>query len=403
MIYNPCVIPRELNSRLQLSARKLPVVTLTGPRQSGKTTLCRAAFPEKTYVNLEPIDTRQLAISDPRGFLADLPEGAILDEIQNAPELLSYIQAEVDERSEPGRFILTGSQQLGLTAAVSQTLAGRTAILNLLPFSLAERKNCETWTEDLWQDIFRGSYPRIYDRDLDPASWYIDYITTYVERDVHQLKGINDLRSFRTFLGLAAGRTAQELNFSSLGGDAGVSYNTAKSWIGVLEASFLVVVAPGWHRNLRKQIVKAPKLHFLDTGVLCALLSIRTVEQLKTHPLRGSIFESWVAAELIKARVHRGVPADLKHYRESRGVEIDLILEDGLTVHGIECKSGATIHPSFQEPLERFSASILELRPQLSLHPALVYGGTSSSTRRTIPIYSWKDVETLGRKIAEPS
>ena len=397
------MIPRKLAPLLRRAARKLPVVTLTGPRQSGKTTLCRAVFPKKTYVNLEPLDTRHLAISDPRGFLADLPRGAILDEIQNVPELLSYIQAEVDERPEPGKFILTGSQQLGLTAAVSQTLAGRTAILNLLPFSLSERRKSRAWTEDLWMDVFHGSYPRIYDQGLDPASWYTDYITTYVERDVRQLKGISDLRSFRTFLGLAAGRTAQELNFSSLGGDAGVSYNTARAWIGVLEASFLVIVAPGWHRNLRKQIVKAPKLHFTDTGVLCSLLGIRTAEQVRTHPLRGAIFESWVAGELIKARVHRGALADLKHYRESRGVEIDLVMEDGLTLHAIECKSGATIHPSFQEPLERFSASITGLRPKIELRRAMVYGGESSNTRRTIPFYSWRDVEALGRTIAESS
>lgn len=397
------MIPRLLAAGLRRGARQMPVVTVTGPRQSGKTTLCRAVFPRKTYVNLEPIDTRELATSDPRGFLADLPDGAILDEIQNVPELLSYIQAEVDERPRPGRFILTGSQQLSLTATISQTLAGRSAIFNLLPFSLGERRKSGNWTEDLWQDIVRGSYPRVYDRDLDPASWYVDYITTYVERGVHQLKALGDLRSFRTFLSLSAGRTAQELNYSSLGSDAGISYNSAKSWIGLLEASYLAVVAPGWNRNVRKQIVKAPKLHFIDTGVLCALLGIRNVGQLKAHPLRGAIFESWVASELIKARVNAGLPADLKHYRESRGVEIDLVMEDGRRLHAIECKSGATIHRSFFDSLERLADSLAQGQPPLEFHPAIVYGGATSSTRRRLPYYSWKEIEKLGRAIVHSS
>jgi uncharacterized protein len=394
------MIPRELTPQLRRAAEQMPVVTLTGPRQSGKTTLCRAVFPHKRYVNLEPLDTRQLALDDPRGFLAELPEGAILDEIQNTPELLGYIQEDVDENPEPGRWVLTGSQQLGLTAEITQTLAGRTAILNLLPFSIAERRRSTNWTADLWADVFRGCYPRIYDRGLDPARWYADYVTTYVERDVHQLKAIGDLRSFRTFLALAAGRTAQELNFSAIGSDTGVSYNTAKSWIGVLEASFLVMAAQAWHRNLRKQIVKTAKIHFLDTGVLCNLLGIREAEQLRTHPLRGAIFESWVAGELVKARLNRGLPAGLKHFRESRGLEIDLLFEEGLTLHAIECKSGATVHPSFFEPLQRFATLLEERQPDILVRPALVHGGETSSPRRRIPLYGWGDVDRLTRAIA---
>jgi uncharacterized protein len=392
--------PRELAPRLIKSATQMPVVTLTGPRQSGKTTLCRTLFPEKRYVNLEPLDTRQFALEDPRGFLAELPDGAILDEIQNVPELLSYLQADVDENPEPGRFVITGSQQLALTAAITQTLAGRTAILNLLPFSLGERRASEHWSDDLWTDIVRGSYPRIYDRGLDSAAWYADYITTYVERDVHQLKAISDLRAFRTFLALAAGRTAQELNFSSLGSDAGVSYNTAKSWLGVLEASFVVLTAPAWHRNLRKQIVKAPKLHFIGSGVLCTLLGIRQADQLRTHPLRGPIFESWVAGELVKAKVNSGLPIDLMHFRESRGIEIDILFEDGLVLHAIECKSGATAQPSYFEPLQRFADLLDERQPALSVRQALIHGGETSSLRRKVPLYGWKDVDKLGREIA---
>jgi len=385
-------------SQLREAAAQLPVVTLTGPRQSGKTTLCRTAFPRKKYVNLEPLDTRELARSDPRGFLAEYSAGVILDEIQNVPELLSYIQADVDEDPTPGRFILTGSQQLLANEAISQTLAGRTAILHLLPFSLDERRQSEEWEEDLWLDVFRGGYPRIYDRHLDPVRWYADYITTYVERDVRQVKEIGDLHAFRTFLTLAAGRTSQEVNLSSLGGDAGVSYNTARAWLSVLEASFITILTPAWHRNVRKQIVKAPKLHFIDTGVACSLLGIRDPDQLRSHPLRGALFESWVAGEILKALVHRGRQPDLKHYRESRGIEIDIVVQQAGTLHLVECKSGATIHPSFFEPL----ATMQELLAGSSQESAaaLVYGGKESHGRRTIPIYSWSDIERLCRRIA---
>lgn len=388
------MIPRALSPELVKSASKLPVVTLTGPRQSGKTTLCRAAFPKKPYVNLEPLDTRELVRSDPRGFLHEHADGAILDEIQNVPELFSYIQADVDENPAPGRFILAGSQQLAANEAITQTLAGRTAILHLLPFSLDERRQSENWEEDLWLDMFRGGYPRVHDRDLDPARWYADYITTYVERDVRTVKDIGDLRTFRTFVMLCAGRTAQEINQSSLGNDAGVSYNTARSWLSVLEASYITVSAPAWHRNVRKQIVKVPKLHFLDTGIVCSLLGIRDPDHLRTHPLRGAIFESWVAGELMKALVHRGRHADLMHYRESRGAEIDLVLEQAGTRYLVECKSGATIHPSFFEPLLR-----LVEEAGADAVAALVYGGSESHPRRNVPIYSWKDIERLGKRI----
>lgn len=393
------MISRVLAAELLHAAAELPVVTITGPRQSGKTTLCRSTFPDKKYVNLEPLDVRELARSDPRGFLAEYRDGVILDEIQNVPELLSYIQADVDDDPSPGRFILTGSQQLVANEAVSQTLAGRTAILHLLPFSLDERRQSAYWEEDLWVDVFRGGYPRIYDRRLDPARWYADYITTYVERDVRQVKNIGELRPFRTFITLAAGRTAQEINLSALGGDAGVSHNTARTWLSVLEASFLTISAPGWHRNVRKQIVKAPKLHLLDTGLACSLLGIRDPDQLRSHPLRGALFESWVAAEILKALLHHGRQPDLKHYRESRGVEIDIIVQQSGTLTLVECKSGATIHPSFFDPLSRFRDLLRVSSPKRPVETALVYGGTQSHPRRTIPVFSWNDIDRLCRRI----
>jgi hypothetical protein len=384
------MIPRTLGAELARAATQLPVVTLTGPRQSGKTTLCRATFPEKTYVNLEPLDIRELARSDPRGFLADLRDGAVLDEIQNVPELLTYLQPDVDEDPTPGRFILTGSQQLATSEAIRQTLAGRTAILHLLPFSLEERRQSDAWEDDLWTDVFRGSYPRIYDRRLDPARWYADYVTTYVERDVRQIKNVGDLRTFRTFLALAAGRTAQEINASTLGGDAGVSHNTVRAWLSILEASFLAVSAPGWHRNVRKQIVKAPKLHFLDTGLACSLLGIREPAQLRAHPLRGALFETWVAGEILKALAHRGRQGDLMHYRESRGAEIDIVVRVPGSITLVECKSGATLDPSFADALARFPGRAAK---------ALVYGGAESHARREIPIYAWREIDRLCRKL----
>jgi len=375
------------------------VVTLTGPRQSGKTTLCRATFPGKKYVNLEPLDTRELVRGDPRGFLAEYSAGVVLDEIQNVPELLSYIQADVDEDSTPGRFILTGSQQLAANEAISQTLAGRTAILHLLPFSLDERRQTEDWQEDLWLDVFRGGYPRVYDRHLDPVRWYADYITTYVERDVRQVKDIGDLRAFRTFLTLAAGRTAQEINLSSIGGDAGVSHNTARAWLSILEASFITFLAPAWHRNVRKQIIKAPKLHFIDTGLACSLLGIRDPDQVRSHPLRGALFESWVAGAILKALFNRGRQPDLQHYRESRGIEIDIVVQQAGTLHLVECKSGATTHPSFFEPLSTMRDLMRGTSSEPTVAPVLVYGGKESHARRAIPVYSWSDIERLCSRI----
>ncbi len=343
---------------------------------------------------------RELARSDPRGFLADYRDGVVLDEIQNVPELLSYIQADVDDDPSPGRFILTGSRQLAANEAVSQTLAGRTAILHLLPFSLDERRQSAYWEEDLWVDVLRGGYPRIYDRRLGPARWYADYITTYVERDVRQVKDIGDLRTFRTFVSLAAGRAAQEINLSSLGADAGVSHNTARAWLSVLEACFISISAPAWHRNVRKQIVKAPKLHFLDTGLACSLLGIRGPDQLRSHPLRGALFESWVAAEILKALLHRGQQPDLKHYRESRGLEIDIVVPHSGTLHLVECKSGATIDPSFLDPLSRFRDLLRASSPKRAVETALVYGGAQSHPRLTIPVFTWNDLDRLCRRIA---
>ena len=254
------MIPRTLEQKLLELAGYYPVVVVTGPRQSGKTTLCQIAFPGKTYVSLETLDTREFAISDPRGFLAQYADGAIIDEIQHVPALLNYLQSDIDARPEPGRFILTGSQHFGLSQSISQSLAGRCGILVLLPPSLEELRAFPSAPADLFSVLWQGAYPRIYDRDIPAHQWLADYTTTYVQRDVRQVINIGDLQVFSGFLKLCAGRTGQEINLSTLGSDAGVSHNTARAWLSVLETSYIIHRLPAWHVNVRKQVVKAPKL-----------------------------------------------------------------------------------------------------------------------------------------------
>ncbi len=389
------MIKRNLEGPLRALARQMPVVAVTGPRQSGKTTLCRATFPDKTYVTLEPLDVRSFATEDPRGFLAAHPDGAVLDEVQRAPELFSYLQELVDERPEAGLFILTGSQHFGLTEAITQSLAGRIATLHLLPPSLDELQRFGTTPTDLFTTLWSGAYLRIHDQGLDPARWLADYVTTYVQRDVRQLTNVTNLQAFTTFLRLAAGRTANEVNLSALGGDAGVTHNTARSWLSVLEASFVTFRAPAWHRNLRKQVIKAPKLYFFDTGLACHLLGITEPEQLRHHPLRGALFESWVASEIVKARVHAGMVPGVHHFRDAKGLEVDLVLEEGGTLTAAEVKSGATVASDFFRSLERLGEELEAKLPHLTYRPRLVYGGAERHKRSDIDIIPWFAIQEL--------
>lgn len=384
-----------MGPRLERLAQRMPVVAVTGPRQSGKTTLCRAVFPHLAYVSLEPLDVREYAETDPRGFLGRYGGGAVLDEVQRAPSLFSYLQEAVDRDPTPGRFVLTGSQHFGLTDAISQSLAGRISLLHLLPLALDEVGRFEGAPSGLWETVWAGGYPRIHDRGLDAGEWLADYVATYVQRDVRQVLKVNDLDTFTTFLRLAAGRTAQELNLSSLGGDAGVTHNTARSWLSVLEASFVVFRLPAWHRNLRKRVVKAPKLHFVDTGLACHLLGIREPDQLMLHPLRGALFESWVAAEVLKARRNRGRPADLFHLRQDRGLELDLVAEAGQRAYGVEVKSGATLAADFFAGPEAFVQRVQEHAPHLEGIPRLVYGGERGETRLGIEAIPWRDIQAV--------
>lgn len=388
-----CMIQRSLEPRLRELARDVPAVAVTGPRQSGKTTLCRMAFPDRDYVSLEPLDTRDFARMDPRGFLRQYARDVILDEVQRAPDLFSYLQEAIDEDPTPGRFILTGSQHFGLSEAISQSLAGRIALLRLLPLSLDELERFEGSPTELWSTICGGGYPRIYDRNLDPAAWLADYVATYVQRDVRQVLEVTNLDAFTTFLRLVAGRTGQELNLSSLGSDAGITHNTVRAWLSVLDASFVTFRTPRWHRSFRKRVVKAPKIHLVDSGLACHLLGIREPDQLRSHPLRGAIFESWVVSEILKARSNRGLEPDLYHLREARGLEIDLIIEAGETLFGVEAKSGATVASGFTDHLREFRRRIEEELPHLHCETRLVYGGDNVQARGEVCIIPWSAIQ----------
>jgi hypothetical protein len=396
------MIRRTLDETLRQAAATLPVVTLTGPRQSGKTTLVRATFPDLPYVTLEAPDTRERAIADPRGFLNGLPDGAVLDEVQRTPDLPSFIQGLVDEDPRPGRFILTGSQNLQLLDRVSQSLAGRTRILNLYPLSLSELENREPWDPDassvpeftreaasersLHATLHAGFYPRIHDLGLDPGPWLQDYRATYLERDVRQIVNVQDLEAFSRFVGLCAGRNGQILNASSLGNDAGVDHTTVRRWLSVLEASFLIILLRPHHRNFGKRLIKSPKLYFLDPGLLCSLLGVRTADDLRVHASRGAVFESFVLAELVKAYAHRGRRPPVWFWRDSAGHEIDFLVDRGASLLAIEAKSGETAPPSFFDSLAWWRG----LTDSPDAPTLLLYGGDESFTLRGMPAASWR-------------
>ncbi|MEO7134341.1 MAG: ATP-binding protein [Vicinamibacterales bacterium] len=389
------MIVRDAAAHLTRLSTLYPVVSVTGPRQSGKTTLCRSTFPELPYVSLEPLDVREFATADPRGFLASLKHGAVIDEVQRVPDLFSYLQTEVDERPAAGRFILTGSQQLAMTAAVTQSLAGRTGTLELYPPSWSELQAFPSAPRELFEALWAGAYPRIFDRGIPPHQWLADYVATYVQRDVRQLLNVGDLRAFTGFLRLCAGSTAGETHLSRLGADAGVSHNTAKAWLSVLEASYILFRLPGWHPTVRKQVVKSSKLHFVDTGLACYLLGIREPEQLRTHPLRGAIFESWVAADVLKQAAHRGVPHRMFHYRDATGLEVDLVSETTRSVILTEVKSGATVASDFTASVDRLSDLLVRRDETLSVTPRVIYGGDMAQTRGDTAIEPWRAIHSL--------
>jgi len=384
------MIPRTLEHSLKELAGQYPVVTVTGPRQSGKTTLCRAAFPAKPYVNLESLDVREFARSDPRRFLAAYVDGAILDEIQRTPQLLSYLQPMVDEHGETGRFILTGSQQFEVRTTINQSLAGRTALLKLLPLSIEELANAgiESGLDRL---LLTGFYPRIYDVGLNPTQALGDYVETYVERDIRQLVAIKDLALFEKFVRLCAGRVGQLLNLQSLGNDVGISHTTARSWLTLLEASYVIFLLRPWHTNISKRQIKTPKLYFYDVGLASYLLGIENEMHVSRHPLRGNLFENLVVIEALKYRYNRGKRSNLYFWRDAKGNEVDLLIESGPDVLPVEIKAGATINSDFFKGLRTIMARLSS--PPKSC--ALIYGGSERQKRSDVTVWRAADVAEM--------
>lgn len=380
------LIPRLLTPIALARARDYPVVTISGPRQSGKTTLCRQAFPNLSYVNLEDPSEREFAQNDPRGFLGRLRNGAIIDEVQRVPELHSHIQVIVDERRHPGQFILTGSYQFELMRTVTQSLAGRTALLRLLPLSINELRAAKI---DMSVDelLFCGGYPRIFadHSTLHPSTMLGDYFETYVERDLRQLIELRNRSEFRRFVQLCAGRTGQLLNLQSLGNDAGVTANTCKAWISLLEASYVVFRLPPWYENLSKRLVKSQKIYFYDVGLAAWLCGIREPGQVASHPLRGHIFENLVILEFLKHFANQGLSHPLYFYRDSNDVEVDLLIENTARPGGIglvEIKSSETYHHHFAKNLYRVG-SIFGARTARRM---VVYGGKDHFLRQDIEV-----------------
>ncbi len=374
------MIQREIAPYLLRLFKQFPFVTVTGPRQAGKTTLCRTVFDHLAYISLDAVDVRVKAESDPRGLLAELGTPAVIDEIQHVPSLVSYLKERADELGSNGLYVLTGSANLRLTATVSESLAGRTALLRLMPFSLAERKmaNPQVSVNEL---IFGGFYPRVAHQQLHPRSTLADYFETYVERDVLRLGGVGDLTAFRNFATLCAGRIGQLINLSSLGDDAGISHTTVRQWLTVLERSYIAFLLQPHFANIRKRLVRTPKIYFYDVGLASYLLGIERVEQVATHPLRGALFENIVVSEALKHRWNRGDEPRLSFFRDSRGLESDLLYETGWGINAIEIKSGATVKSDMLRSLRK----VAEILPEVTAK-TLVYSGDRFESRTDVDI-----------------
>lgn len=377
---------RAAEATLKRLANSFPVIGITGPRQAGKTTLARHCFPEKPYVSLEDPDQLDFAQNDPRRFLSQFQQGAVLDEVQRCPELFSYLQGIVDEAQQMGQFILTGSQQFGFRAKMSQTLAGRIGLIHLLPFSYSELANHNAMPKSLDGVLYKGFYPPVYQRNIPPNDWYAAYVQTYIERDVQQLIKVKDLNAFRTFLRLCAGRAGQMVNLSSIGNDCGISHNTVKEWLSVLEASYIVFQLPPHFKNFSKRLIKSPKLYFHDTGLLAWLLGIKEPQQIAMHAMRGAIFENFIISELLKSQYAKGEPSNLYVWRDNNGLEVDVIIDKGDVLIPIEIKSGQTINKDFFKNLKKWRS----LAGNEAQQSYLIYGGEQDQDRSDAKVLSWR-------------
>lgn len=390
------LIQRHAETTLLQLTRDYPVVAVTGPRQSGKTTLVRKAFPGKPYVSLEDLDEREFATDDPRGFLSRYPDGAILDEVQRCPELFSYLQTRLDQAGKKGLFVLTGSQQFNLLSGITQSLAGRVALIPLLPFALAELQAAKMAPAQLSELLFRGLYPPLYDGSREAGIWYGNYMRTYIERDVRQMINVQDLSTFQRFVRMCAGRTGQLTNLSALASDCGVSHNTAKAWLSVLEASYIVHLLRPHHRNFDKRLVKTPKLYFYDTGLACWLLGIRTAAELDHHAQRGALFETWAIGELLKARYNKGLESNLYFWRDRSGNEVDVLIEEGDKLAPVEIKAGQTLSSDYFRGLDRWRA----MAKKVSGKASVVYGGDAAQTRLGYNVVPWAEIGSLASQLA---
>jgi len=378
------IIQRQISGHLQKMLTKFPIVSLTGPRQSGKTTLLKSVFTQYKYFNLERIDIRDIIMSDPMGFLIDTGPFVIFDEAQNLPELFSYIQVVSDDRNINGQYILSGSQSFILNNHISQSLAGRVSINNLFPFDITELN--QVIDCDVKQTILKGFYPRLHDQKIEPEDFYPSYLQTYIERDIRTLKAVENLQNFSRFLGLCAGRIGQILNLTSLANDAGIAVNTAKSWLSLLEASYIVFLVQPYFNNFNKRIIKSPKIYFYDTGVACSLLRISNSEILRTHYLYGALFENLVISEMLKCQSHRGKRPSVFYWRESNGTEIDCIVDKGnKEINAIEIKGGQTFNPGYLKNLKLFPDS----NELYKISKFVVYPGQSSLSIKDIQIIPW--------------
>ena len=381
------MIERQITESLTHYLEKFPVVLLTGPRQSGKSTLLKNSFPAYDYVSLEEPDIRLFAENDPRSFLANYPNKTIIDEAQYVPQLFSYIQSITDKENSVGRFILSGSQNFLLMQSITQSLAGRAAIFKLLPFSYVELNNTSLAPDTVNECLFTGGYPRIYDKRILPVEFYPHYIQTYVERDVRLLRNITDMSLFIRFVKLCAGRIGQILNIASLANECGISVVTANAWLSVLETTYVAFQLKPYHTNFNKRLIKSPKLYFYDTGLACSLLSIESAKQLQTHYFRGELFENWIISECIKYSYAVGREPSIYFWRDSNGIEIDLLIEKGGVLSAIEIKSGSTMKTDFFKNLHLWQ----NISSTSGDHITVVYGGDQSYLTKNGKLISWKD------------